>query len=186
MVNNHSTRSIIENNRILNLLFYDIIEHNNTSKVTSVQLTDNQYLILKILKITGPVLVSRVAELMQFSRAAASKNVDALVNLKLISRKVISRDRRKARISILVNGEKIVEEFEENKDKKQHNSLASLTQKEQQKLSELLGKYVTQCLSHNENIELICSRCNGNINNDCVLIEHDVKCRFRVHQRIKG
>jgi len=178
---NHSIRSIIEYNRILNLLFYDIFEYNNTFKVTSVQLTKNQYTILNILNKTGPVLVSRIAELMQFSRAAASKNVDVLFNLKLISRKVISKDRRKMSISILKSGEKIVEEFEEIIDKKQHKALASLSKNEQQKLSELLGKYVNQYLSHNEDIDLICSKCNGKINNGCVLVEHDVKCRFNVH-----
>jgi DNA-binding MarR family transcriptional regulator len=186
MSNNHSTGSIIESNRVLNLLFYDKIEHNNTFKGASAQLTKNQYTILKTLKITGPVLVSEIAELMHFSRAAASKNVDVLVNLKLISRHVLSRDRRKAKISILMNGEKIVEEFEDIIYKKQYNSLASLSKKEQQILSELLGKYVNHCLSHKEDIELICSRCNGKIDNGCVLLEHNVKCRFSVYQSIKG
>lgn len=180
MAHNYSAKSIIEYNRILNLLFNDLIGYNNTSKVTSVPLTKNQYAILKILKITGPILVSKIAELMQFSCAAASKNVDTLVNLKLISRKIISRDRRKARISILKDGEKIVEDFEGNIDKKQRNALVSFSKKEQLQLSELLGKYVNQYLSQEKDIDLICLRCNGKINDECALVNYNVNCRFNV------
>ena len=185
MIHNNTARSIIEYNRILNLLFYDIIDHNNTGNVSSVLLTKNQYIILKILKITGPILVSKIAEHMQFSRAAASKNVETLVKLKLISRKIISRDRRMTRISILKNGDKIVEDFEANIDKKQRNALISLSKKEQHKLSELLGKYMNHCLSQKEDIELVCSRCNGKIIDDCALVEHNVKCRFKLHPLIR-
>ena len=180
MAYNHLAGSIIEYNRILNLLFNDLIEHNITSKITPVPLSKNQYAILKILKITGPILVNKIAELMQFSCAAASKNVDTLVNLKLISRKIISRDRRKARISILGDGEKIVEDFEGNIDKKQRNVLVSFTKKEQLQLSKLLGKYVNQYISQDGDIDLICLRCNGKINDECVLLNYNVNCRFNV------
>jgi DNA-binding MarR family transcriptional regulator len=177
---NQSARSIIEYIRILNLLFTDLVEHNITSKITSVPLTKNQYAILKLLKITGPILVNNIADLMQFSCAAASKNVDTLVNLKLISRKIISRDRRKAKISILEEGEKIVEDFEGNINKKQLNSLISFSKKEQQQLSNLLGKYVKQYLSQDSDIDLICLKCDGKIYDKCVLINYNVKCRFNI------
>ncbi len=180
MAQNHSARSIIEYNRILILLFNDLNENNNTSRVTSVPLTKNQYAILKILNITGPILVNKIAELMQFSCAAASKNINTLVNLKLISRKIISRDRRKARISILKDGEKIVEDYEGNIDKKQRIALVTFSKKEQRQLSELLGKYVNHYLSQKKDIDLICLRCNGKIHDECALVNYNVNCRFNV------
>jgi len=180
MAHNDSIRSIIEYNRVLNLIYNKSVEPNNTPKGTSPPVTKNQYAILKILKIKGSLLVSNIADLMQFSCSAASKNVDTLVNLKLVSRKIISRDRRKSSISILNKGEIIVREFEGYTDKKRRNTLDSFNKKELSQLSILLGKYLNQCLLDEKDFELICLKCSGIINNECVLFNYNVKCRFNV------
>jgi DNA-binding MarR family transcriptional regulator len=180
MAHNDSIRSIIEYNRILNLLYNNSVEPNNTPKVTSPPLTKNQYTILKILKITGSHLVGDIADLIQFSCAAASKNVDTLVNLKLVSRKITSGDRRKSSISILKKGEIIVRDFEGYIDKKRSNTLDSFSKKELSQLSMLLGKYLNQCLSDEKDFDLICLKCNGILNNECALFNYNVTCRFNI------
>ncbi len=70
--------------------------------------------------------------------------------------------------------------LKENIDKKQRKALVSLNKKEQLQFSALLGKYVNQYLSQDSDIDLICLRCNGKINDECVLLNYNVNCRFNV------
>lgn len=178
-MNNQVARSISEFSRILNLLFIDIFEHTYLSSIAPPPLTKMQFNILKILKISGPLLVSEIADFMQISRSAASKNIDKLVNYKLVSRKIITTDRRTASVALLKPGENIVNEFEKLRTKKQDIALAGFTEKEQRQLSKLLGKYVSQCLTQEKELNLICLKCNGSIGDECALANHNVKCRFQ-------
>lgn len=175
---NYTTRSIFELNRILNLLINDFYMENYHTRFSSIPLSKNQLSILKILKIGGPFLVSEIADIMHLSRAAASKNIDNLVNNKLVRRRITAKDRRKTSVSILEAGEKIVDELESLRTKKQNIALASFSEEEQHQLSQLLSKYVQQCLAQEDDLGLICMKCNGSISDECVLIKHNVKCRF--------
>jgi DNA-binding MarR family transcriptional regulator len=173
----NAAKSIIEYNRILNLLFNDFFSHRHLEKFKPISLTQNQFSILRILKSSGPLLVSEIADIMQFSCAAASKNIDALVHNKLVNRRGLTKDRRKARISILDEGKKIVDDFVKECKNIEKEALASLSNNEQKELSDLLEKYVLQFLEEEENIEAICSRCQWCSEDDCILRIHDIKCR---------
>ena len=175
-----TVKSIIELSRILNLLFYDSFTRNYLSGIAPKSLTKNQFSILKILKISGPLLVSEIADIMKLSHAAASKNIDILVNHNLVSRKTLTRDRRKASVSILKPAEKIIQEFEVSLSTKQNAAKASLTKKEQKQLFQLLNKYVHECLAHEEELDFICTNCTGRNSDECVLLNHNVKCRFQI------
>ena len=171
--------SILESNRILNLLFNDSIKHNYLSESVQNPLTENQFSILNILKMTGPLLVSEVANLMQITRAAASKNIEKLVTKKLVARKIVAEDRRTANVSLLKSGEIIVDKFEEIRIKKQTVALKSLSIEEKKQLRALLEKYVNLCLAQEDDIGQICLECKGSMVDRCALENHDKSCRFR-------
>lgn len=173
------THSILESSRILNLVFNDNLKHIYLSKADLTPLTENQFSILNILKIAGPLLVSEVANLMQLTRAAASKNIDKLVTQKLVARKIVAKDRRTVNVSLLKSGEIIVDKFEENRIKKQNVALNSLSSKERVQLRELLVKYVNQCLAQEDDLGQICLECRGSLVNRCILENHNIECRFR-------
>ena len=173
-------RSIIELSRILNLLFYDSFTNNYLSRITPKPLTKNQFLILKILAISGPLLVNEIANLLKLSHAAASKNIDVLVNYKLVSRETLPNDRRKASVSILKSGKKIIREFQVTFSKKQSSTRELLSQQEQEKLFLLLNKYVHKCLLREKELDFICENCSGHNNYKCVLLNHNVKCRYQI------
>ncbi|HGY54258.1 MAG TPA: MarR family transcriptional regulator [Caldithrix abyssi] len=174
----HYSRTIAEYSRILSQMLCEVIEHNYLIKQVPLPINKTQFSILKILKISGPYLVSEIADILQISRAAASKNVDKLVHFKLVKRRIIAKDRRTTQVSLLKMGERIVEEYENVRELKQNAALSRFTEKEQKQLAELLGKYVRECLQQEQEIDLICLQCNGSIRNECELSEHRDRCRF--------
>jgi DNA-binding MarR family transcriptional regulator len=175
---NNTARNIAEYSRILTQMFCDVIEHNYLLENSPVQMTKTQFAVLKILRLSGPFLVSEIATILQISRAAASKNVDKLVHDKLVSRKIIEEDRRTTQVSLLPAGEKIVDEFEALRESKQNAALAGFTQSEQIQLSELLGRYVRRCLQQENEIDLLCLQCNGSIREECRMNDREDNCRF--------
>jgi len=171
--------SIGESNRILSLLFYDIIKRYYLLESSPIALTENQISILRILKMAGPLLVSEVAKLMQITRAAASKNIEKLVGYNLVIRKVLSEDRRAVNVSLLKDGEKIVDKLESIRIKKQNAALTSMNSNEKKLLNELLTKFLKQCLANEKDIGLVCLECQGSMVSHCVMEEYDIICRFR-------
>ena len=172
--------SITEYTRILNLLLTGIYEHQYLVKSASKPLTKTQYTILKLLQRSESFLSSEIADLMQISRAAVSKNIDKLVNIKLVSRDVISKDRRTAKVSLLKAGKIIVEDFENSYTKRQELLFSVLNEQDKKHLASLLDKFVRYCLSKENDIELICTTCNGFYSDQCQLENPDLKCRFQI------
>jgi DNA-binding MarR family transcriptional regulator len=177
-MNSQETKSILELSRILNLLFYDSLTGNYLSGLKPKSLTKNQFLILKILNASGPLLVNQIAQMMKISHAAASKNIDILVNQNFVSRKTVTGDRRKVIVSVLKTGQRIVQELEVLLTEKQNGSNTFLTKKELEILQKLLNKYVHGFLTHEENLDFICANCTGSNNSECPLLDYNIHCRF--------
>jgi len=174
-MSNYNARNISDYCRILTHIFCKVIQHNYRAEQSPVPLSKTQFSILTILKVTGPLPVSDIAKIMQISNAAASKNIDNLVNYKLISRKIVAENRRTARISLLRAGKEIVDKYEALRIVKQDAAMASLSKKEQDQLSKLLGKYVQQCLIQ-EKIDLTCLECDGTLSENCELGSNKKLC----------
>lgn len=175
---NDTIKIIAEYSRILSQILYEVLEQSYLQKIDPYQLTQKQFSILKLLKTSGPFLGSELAEILDISRPAASKNIDKLVKLKLVSRKNIMKDRRTTQIKLLKTGEDFVTAFEDMREKRQIKSLSTFNKKEQLRLSELLRRYVQQCLLQNDVMDLVCLQCNEAIKEKCILKDHIERCRF--------
>jgi len=156
----------------------EVIEHNYLIREVSIPINKTQFSILKILRISGPYLVSEIADILQISRPAASKNINKLVHHRLVKRKIIAQDRRTTQVLLLKPGERIVDKYELLREKKQNAALSRFSKEEQKQLADLLGKYVRECLQQEEEIDLICLQCNGSIRDKCELNDHRNRCRF--------
>lgn len=172
-------KSIVEFSRILNLIFVDSFRQKFLAKLTSKSISNNQFTILNILKVSGPLLVSEIADMMQLSHAAASKNIDILVKYNLVSRNILSNDRRKASVALLKAGERIVQKYEDLLAQKQQTANTFLSNKERTQLNKLLSKYVNKCLLHEKELDFICIYCSGRNGKECILLQHNINCRFK-------
>jgi len=141
-------------------------------------LSKTQFSILKLLNTSGSFLGSELSKILNISRPAISKNIDKLVKLRLVNRKVLEEDRRTTQISLLKKGQTFVSNYEKVRMEKQNKALTSLSDREQTLLSELLGKYVRSCMHEEEMLDVICLQCNDVIMEECRLINHENKCRF--------
>ena len=169
---------ISEYSRILSQLLCDVMEQNYLINKVPHQLTKTQFSILKILNTSGSFLGSELARVIGISRPAVSKNIDKLVKYKLVSRKILKKDRRTTEISLLKAGRELVQNYEKIRQDKQKKALEILTEKEQQLLAKLLSKYVRNCMFGEEMLDVICLQCNEAILDECMLINQENNCKF--------
>lgn len=175
-----ATVHIAEYSQILSQIINELFENNFLKENEPAHLSKTQFSILRILSTTGTHTVSGIADMLQISRAAASKNIDKLVRGKLVSRKIIEEDRRNVSISLLKSGEKIVESYEDLRLKKQTDALTKFSESDRELFADLLGKYVRHCLYHEKDIDAICMQCKGTIYDDCSINDIHHKCRFYI------
>ncbi len=169
---------ISEYSRMLSQLLGEVMEQHYLLQKAPHQLTKTQFSILKILNTSGSFLGSELSRILSISRPAVSKNVDKLVKHKLVTRKILKKDRRTTEISLLKAGRTIVQSYEKIRLQKQEKALEVLSDREQQLLAELLSKYVRSCMFGEKMLDLICLQCNDVIMEDCRLINQENNCKF--------
>lgn len=175
---NHTTHQIAEYSRVLAQVLDDVVEYNFLMELPLSNLTRTQFTMLKILAVSAPRTVSTMAEILRISRAAASKNIDKLVRIRLVARKVIKSDRRITEVVLTDRGRELVGRYENIRMKKQQEALSVFSAREREQFAELLRRYVNNCLSQEKSIDLICLQCDGSISDACLLRDHHEGCRF--------
>jgi len=129
-------------------------------------------------------LVSEIADILQISRAAASKNVDGLVKSKLARRRAIPKDRRNTMVFLTAEGRQLINNFQTEITEK-HDSVANeFSEDELKALESLLKKFVRVCLEKESNISLICVQCDGMIRQNCSMHDDIDVCRY-FHKKTK-
>lgn len=173
-----TTRQIAEYSRILTQLLSDVQELNYLAEQTKGLLSKTQLKVLKILSVSGQYTVSEIADVLHFSRAAASKNIEKLVRLKLVKRRITRRDRRVLEVSLTAAGQEIVDRFDKWRRRRQYKALDHFSRIQKDKLLELLKIYVHYSLACEKNIEIICLQCNDSIAELCLLDGDKELCRL--------
>ena len=72
----------------------DILEEKFLRQATDLKLTVPQFNLIRLIAVQGDYHIRDIARVMGVSQAAASKNVDKLVRLGLLARRVHPTDRR--------------------------------------------------------------------------------------------
>ena len=178
--------SLNEKFRILSHLFVDIIERNNLKQTSRINLSENQFLILKILFASGPKKNIEIAEILNVSNPAASKNIDYLVQKSLVRRKQCINDRRTMEISLLKKGKDIVSNYDKISEAKVISILKHFNDKENKTLNLLLDKYIHFCLNQEDNLSLFCLQCGGKYEGKCPISEHRTGCYFQLDESTKN
>jgi len=171
-------KKIAEHGQMLSHLLTDVMEQDYLLNTTPLQLTRNQFSMLKILNNSGPYAGSELAIILNISRPAISKNIKKLAKLKLINRKSSKIDRRSVTISLTPSGKEFVESYETIRLEKQDRVLEWLSEEELKQFAALLGKYVQHGLLQEEKTDIICLQCSGLIADNCLLAKYENNCRF--------
>lgn len=172
--------------RILFRIFNDIIERKNLSGLTNIDLSTNQFIILKILAKTGTRSVSDLANALNITNAAASKNIDYLVKQKLIKRKVVSDDRRKVDVSILKHGKKIVDGYNRKCEEKIQSVISHYSKEDQILFNKMIDKFIYCCVEEENNLSIFCLQCGGKYEGNCPIGDIKQKCYFKLDDLINN
>ena len=180
------SKEVIDLSRLLIQVVCDKFERNYIAESSPVHLSKNQFTILHLLFTTSPLPISQIADILQISRAAASKSIDDLVRKKLVRRQVPRKDRRSNMVYLLDSGRNIVQKFLVHFNRRQRTIHTGMSREELQTLVTLLRKFVGLCVEQEKDISLICVMCNGIIRESCGLIENQEVCRYFYKQTQGG
>jgi len=169
-------RSLSELLRISSYIITDICEKQFMDDASSVPLSENQFYILRMLNNASPFNLSDLANILSVSNAAVGKNIDKLVQYKLVRRRFRKNDRRTAKVSITPEGKKIVKKFNDLKLKKQVEIFKEFSTEEKIIFSNYLRKFINNTLHEDMDMDILCLQCNGFCGDDCVVKEKQGSC----------
>ncbi len=155
--------------RISSYIVNNVCEKQFLEEATTIPLSDNQFSILKILNSASPFNISDIAKLLAVSNAATGKNIDKLVQNKLVRRRFRKNDRRTAKVSITQEGKTLVQKFNKIKTDKQAEVFKKYNKEEKDKFAFYLRKFVTNTLHEDSNMDLLCLQCDGFCGDVCVI-----------------
>ena len=162
-------RELSENIRIMAMVVGDICHRSTLQKASPINLTRNQYTILKILSTEGDFQISDLAKLLDISNAAISKNIDRLEQLGLVARQTKPDDRRSLELILLDKGLGILNEFDRILGEKQKHLMEQFSLQEKENLLDMVKRVIIFTLAGEQNTEVICLQCGGNCGDSCVI-----------------
>jgi len=162
-------RELSENIRIMAQVIGDICHRSTLQMASPVNLTRNQFTILRILATDGDFQISDLARLLDISNAAVSKNIDRLAQLDLAARQAKPEDRRSLDIILLQDGVEILREFDRILGEKQKHLMEQFSQQEKEDLLDLVKRVIIFTLAEEQDTEVICLQCGGNCGDSCVI-----------------
>ena len=165
----NENRSLSELLRLSSFIVNKVCEKQFLEEATLIPLSENQFHILRILNSTSPCNISDLAKLLNVSNAATGKNIDKLVQNKLVRRRFRKMDRRTAKVSITAEGRGVIDEYNGIKALKQEEIFNKYTTKEKIEFAEHLKRFIINTLHEDADMELLCLQCDGYCGEDCVI-----------------
>ncbi len=135
----------------------------------SINISQNQLTILKILYSHGPLPAHEIAQKIGISRAAVSQSIDVLVKATYVSRKQSRSDRRSVTISILKAGTTLLMQYNDILRNQQLSAILGLSLEEQIQFNHLLDKYIATLVNKEQNLDIICLGCHESLEYDCII-----------------
>ena len=179
-MNKHTDSLIDEKMRILANLTRHFLESLYLPHASNHELTQLQLFILKIVQSSGAATGSQVARLLGITRAAASQNIEYLVNKNLVIRQEGIYDRRSKMIILTNEGQKAIEKFDQICQYNRQFILSTFSEEEKDQLNKLLNKYIINSLEIDKNLALYCLECGKEYDKGCPIKKHTKICNFAI------
>lgn len=148
-------------------LVREVLEAKYLEEVSRDSLTLSQLHLLKLVSLNGQHQVGEVADFLGVSAPAASKNIDKLERLGLLTRNRSKGDRRATLLSCSARGRRLVEEYETLKTDRLAPVLARFSREELGQLSRLLEKFSLLLIQNEDGNGGVCLRCSAYYDADC-------------------
>ena len=148
-------------------------------EVTEEDLSLSQFHLLKLIALDGEHQVGQVAEFLGISPPAATKNIDKMERLGLVSRVPSTGDRRATFLEPSRQGRKLVSRDEALKEDRLEPVLAGFTDKELKHLADLLERFSLRLINAQEPTTQICLRCSAYYDENCPVPHLQDGCPYK-------
>jgi DNA-binding MarR family transcriptional regulator len=145
----------------------EILESKYLHEVTNHPLTLPQFHILKLIALNGQHQVGEVAEFLGVSPPAASKNIDKLERLGLVTRNPSKGDRRATLLATSAEGRHLIDRYENLKASRLSSVLESFRPEEVDHLSRLLERFSVLLFQSEKSEDGFCLRCAAYCDENC-------------------
>ena len=147
----------------------EILEEKYLRQTTELDINLPQFNLLQVIAYNGHHQGREIADFLGVSQPAASKNVDKLVRMGLVTREVQQDDRRGVSLNLTGRGRKIIRKYEILKEEKLQGVLDNLSLEELHALTRGLEKVSHLILEREEDFGEICMKCNAYYVEHCPL-----------------
>ncbi len=168
---------------VLRSLLREFLEEDFLRQVCRHRLTRSQFCFLKLIAANSDLHVGELARSIGVSAAAASKNLDKLERLGLVTREASSEDRRAILLSASSEGRQLVSDYEWHKAARLAPVIATLGPEKTGQLCDLLEEVCTGMLARVDNPRETCLRCAGYYRPDCVFEKFQGECALKPRRR---
>ena len=168
---------------VLRSLLREFLEEDFLRQVCPHRLTRSQFCFLKLIAANSDLKVGELARSIGVSAAAASKNLDRLERLGLVTREASSVDRRAILLSASSEGRRLVGTYERHKAAQLTPVIDALGPEKTQQLCDLLEEVCSGMLARVENPRETCLRCAGYYRPECAFEKFQGECALKPRRR---
>ena len=136
-------------------------------EVSDEDLSLSQFHLLKLITLDGEHQMGQVAEFLGISPPAATKNIDKMERLGLVSRTPSTDDRRAMLLAASPEGRRLVSRFEALKEARLEPVLDGFSPKELKQLTGLMERFSLRLINSQEPLSQICLRCSAYYDDHC-------------------
>lgn len=164
---------------VLRSLLREFLEEDFLGQICPHRLTRSQFCFLKLITANADLQVGELARSIGVSAAAASKNLDKLERLGLVTREASSEDRRAILLSASSEGRELVGEYERHKAERLTPVIDALGVEKTRTLCDLLEEVCSGMLAGVEKPRETCLRCAGYYRPDCAFEKFQGECALK-------
>ena len=157
----------------------ELLEKKLLEEVSPYPLTLSQFHLLKLISLNGQHQVGEVADFLGVSSPAATKNIDKLERLELVSRTQSSDDRRAILLQSSRAGRRLVKKYENLKAKRLETVMEAFTSSDLQMFTRLLERFSTALIMTNESQDGLCFRCSAYFDEHCPIMHIREDCPYQ-------
>jgi len=155
-------------------------------EVSDEDLSLSQLHLLKLITLDGEHQMGQVAEFLGISPPAATKNIDKMERLGLVSRIPSTGDRRATLLQPSRQGRKLVSRYEALKEDRLAPVLEGFNKKELKQMADLLERFSLRLIHAQEPMSKICLRCSAYYDEHCPIPHLQNGCPYKQVRQLGG
>jgi DNA-binding MarR family transcriptional regulator len=170
---------LIRYSHIFGAAVREILEVKLLEEIGADHLSLPQLHLLQLITLNGEHQIGQIADFLGVSPPAATKNVDKLERLGLVSRTPCESDRRATLLATSRKGRRLVERYEDLKVKRLEPVLETFSTEERVQLEKLLERFSVALIRSERKVEGLCLRCSAYFDAHCPVRHSHNGCPYQ-------